>query len=331
MRILVTGGLGFTGSHLVDLLISEGHDVTVVDNMTTNVIDYESRCDVILESVSEAVSFFPRNVDIVFHLASVVGPAGVLEHAGSMGMSIVNNVVKLRDFCIENNSLFIDVSTSEIYGHTEILHEDADKICSKYEIRTEYGVGKLLSEIAVVNKAKVEDRLKYHIVRPFNIAGPRQQPDGGFVLPRFVVAALTGQPLTVFGNGTQERAFTDVRDVCEAIVKIAFSELRNEIWNIGNDNNRVSIGLLAKYVVEEVKKRYPDKDPEVINIDPREIHGSLFSEVADKLPYVMKIKRLIGWKARIPLTQTISDTVDFYDEKIKSGYFFDMGVKSAKN
>jgi len=327
VNIIVTGGLGFTGSHLVDLLVSERHKVIVVDNMTTNVVDCGNRSDVIIESVSEAVEFFPKDIDIVFHLASVVGPSGVLEHAGSMGLSIVNNVVKLRDFCIENNSLFIDVSTSEIYGHTKILHEDADKTCSKYEIRTEYGVGKLLSEIVVVNKAKVEDRLKYHIIRPFNIAGPRQRPDGGFVLPRFVVAALTDQPLTVFGKGTQERAFTDVRDVCEAIVKIAFSDYRNEIWNVGNVSNRISIKLLAEWVMKEVKRRYPDKEPRLINIGPREIHGPLFSEVVDKLPYVAKIKELLDWKAQILLEQTIVDTVDFYDEKIKSGYFFDMGVK----
>ena len=330
MNIIVAGGLGFIGSHLVDLLISEGHNVIIVDNLTTNVIDYKKGCYTIFKSVNEAIRSFPSYVSVVFHLASIVGPVGVLGHAGSIGLLTVNDVAMLRDFCIDYNSLFVYVSTSEIYGHTQILHEDAKKVCSKYEVRTEYGVSKLLSEIMIVNKSKIEDRLKYHIIRPFNIAGPRQQPDGGFVLPRFVIAALTGQSLTVFGDGTQRRSFTDVRDVCEAIVEIAFSDFKNEIWNIGNENNETSINLLAQYVIEEVKKRYPNKDFGVINVDPKKIHGSLFSEVGDKLPYVWKTKRFLGWKAKISLKQTISDVVDFYDEKIKNGYSFDIGIKDAK-
>jgi nucleoside-diphosphate-sugar epimerase len=314
MRILVTGGLGFIGSHLVDLLVSDiRHEVTILDNKSSNVINFDDRCEVLIESVDKPV-YLPTT-DIVFHLASVVGPAGVLQHS-NIGSSIINGTKNLIQSCIENNSLFINISTSEIYGHSNILREDSDKVCSgEYQVRTEYGMAKLLAEIMTVNKAKVID-LKYQIIRPFNVAGPRQLPDGGFVLPRFVIAKLTDQPITIFGDGLQIRAFTDVRDVCDAIVKIAFCKYENEIWNVGNAANEMSINELAVKVAGE--------EGNFIYVDPQKLHGPLFAEAENKVPYTEKIETKLGWVPKISLSKTIADTMEYYRRKIDEGYEFDV-------
>lgn len=325
-KVVVTGGLGFIGSNLVDILLDKGIEVIIVDNKISNSINesmFNNKCDILLLNVEDAVSRFPKDIDHVFHLASFVGPSGVLKYAGEMAKVIINDTIKVRDFCIESGAKFIDISTSEVYGHTGLLKEDSQKIYPGiYQVRTEYGAGKMAAEISVVNKAKVNKRLKYHIIRPFNVSGPRQRPNGGFVLPRFVIAALTGQPITIFGDGNQERAFTDVRDICEAILQIIDSKYINEIWNIGNIKNRMTINNLSHLVVSRINKKHPEIECEIIHVDPKEIHGSLFAEAIDKVPYTNKINNMIGWEASYSIKRTIDDLITFYEEEIKNGYTF---------
>lgn len=325
-KVVVTGGLGFIGSTLVDMLLDKNVEVIIVDNKISNTVDedfYKDRCKVIIENAGESVKYLPNNIDHVFHLASFVGPYGILKYAGEMAKIIVNDTIEIRDFCIKNSAMFVDISTSEVYGHTGKLKENSQKIYpGDYQIRTEYGAGKMAAEISVVNKARVEEKLKYHIIRPFNVSGPRQKPDGGFVLPRFIISALTEQSLTVFGDGTQERAFTDVRDICEAILQIISSEHINEIWNIGNIYNKMTINELADKVIDYVIKRYPKTLFDKIYIDPKTIHGPLFAEAIDKVPYTNKINKLVKWKPRYSLEKTINDLIDYYEEKIKNGYEF---------
>jgi len=322
-KAIVTGGLGFIGSHLVDMLIKNGVEVFIVDNKTSNVIDGDDRCKVMVMSVNDSINnkFLPTDADVLFHLASFVGPSGILKHCGEMGNSIVNDTYNLGNFCVKNDILFVDISTSEVYGHKSLLDENSEKIYpGKYKVRTEYAAAKMLGEIIIVNKAKVSN-LKYHIIRPFNVAGKRQQPDGGFVLPRFVISCLTNQPVTIFGDGEQERAFTDVFDVCNAILKIVEYKESN-IWNIGNAGNRMTINELANRVIDHVIKRYPKKMFETIHVDPKKIHGHLFSEAIDKIPYTEKMERLLNWKPKVSIDKTISDIIDYYEEKIKNGYEF---------
>jgi len=324
LKALVTGGLGFIGSHLVDRLLSDGWDVVVVDDKSSHVREGDQRYRMVQGRICDVVPFEFSNDDIhvVFHLASFVGPAGILKHAGQMGPRIIEDAVRVIDFCMEKDALLIDVSTSEIYGHAGVLDESSEKVCpGKYKVRSEYAVGKLLSEIVIVNRSRI-NKVKYHIIRPFNVAGPRQKPDGGFVLPRFVVAALTDQPLTVFGDGSQRRAFTDVRDICDAIVTIAASGYKNEEWNIGNPKNEMTISDLAAMIIAKV-----EEECKIVQVDPKDIHGWLFEEAIDKIPYTRKIEDLLGWKAKLSIGQTIVDIIDFYREKIKSGYYFDMGYQ----
>ena len=318
MRILITGGLGFIGSHLIERL-SE-YELVIVDNKTTNVID-DADCEVIVASIEDIDLAELGEFDVIYHLASFVGPAGILAHSGMIGPVMVENTNKLISLAASNHALLVDISTSEIYGHTQALYEDSPKVCSgAYEVRTEYSVGKLLSEIMVVNSARA-GKFQYQIIRPFNIAGPRQKPDGGFVLPRFVIAALTGQSLTVFGDGTQRRAFTDVRDICDAIMLISKSSKTNTAWNIGNPANEMAINDLANVVVEQVGAG------KIVHVDPKDIYGDLFSEVPDKIPVIDKVKKEIGWKPTRLFMRTVSNVIDFYRKRVNEGYTYDMGGK----
>ncbi|MEX2303051.1 MAG: NAD-dependent epimerase/dehydratase family protein [Bryobacterales bacterium] len=311
MKSLVTGGLGFLGSHLVDVLLEKGDEVTIVDNLSTNAVPqegYTGRCRVLDLSVEDYEC--DETFDVVYHLASVVGPAGVLTHAGRIGYSIMVETDKLISMCSKQNAKFVLISTSEVYGRDGVFAENVDKIVPGIvSVRTEYGAGKLLAEIATINRARVIP-LKYHIIRPFNISGSRQKPDGGFVLPRFVVQAVKGEDITVFGKGTQLRAFTHARDISEATVGLAHSDLASDIWNIGNIRNLMTINELAEAV-----KKACGSSSKIVHLDGKEIYGPLYEEAFDKLPNITKIETHLGWKPRFTLDEIIQDVVAYYTKR----------------
>jgi nucleoside-diphosphate-sugar epimerase len=305
---LVTGGLGFIGSHLVDRLISDGCSVTIVDDMTSNSVQPDDN-DVYNNAAVErcrVMDYEPaESYEYIFHLASPVGPAGILKYAGDMGMMILSNTLYLAQLSVEQCATFVLVSTSEVYGKSEISSERDNKIVpGEVAVRTEYGVGKLLAEICVINKAKVTP-LKYHIIRPFNVAGPRQRSIGGFVIPRFVEAALAGKPITVFGTGEQRRTFGHVLDIVDGIVKVAFSDYSNEIWNLGNPNNMCTIYELALLVKRLVHSASP-----IFRVDPKTIYGELYEEAFDKNPDITKARSWLSWQPRRDLEQIIQDVID---------------------
>jgi len=322
-KAIITGGLGFIGSHLVSLLLKNNVECFIVDNKSSNVVEKIDGCEVLVSNVEYCFGHLPDDADVIFHLASFVGPSGILKYSGEMGNTIVNDTYRLGNFCVKHKMMLVDISTSEVYGHKSLLDESSEKIYpGEYQVRTEYAAGKMLGEIITVNKAKVSD-LKYQIIRPFNVAGKRQQPNGGFVLPRFVISALTNQPITIFGDGQQERAFTDVNDVCNAILEV-IKYKESSTWNIGNPGNRTTINELANRVVKHVKKRYPNKSFEFMHVDPKTIHGELFSEAVDKIPYTAKMEGILNWYPKVPVDKTISDVIDYYEDRIEKGYEFNI-------
>ena len=256
-------------------------------------------------------------VDLVLHLASPVGPVGVLKHSGNMARIILDDIYWAINAAKHSNCPLVFISTSEIYGHRDeksYLEEGSDKVLhGEFTVRNEYAIAKLLSEIVLTNQAKINPDFRYQIIRPFNVTGKYQLPDGGFVLPRFVNQALSGEDITVYYDGLQLRAFTWVKDIVDGIylTSIADDKDWNEEWNIGNEKNERTILYLAERV-----KEITNTESKIVNVDPVELHGPLFAEAPEKIPNSEKIKERLGWKATKGVDEVIQEVVEYYQSGV---------------
>jgi nucleoside-diphosphate-sugar epimerase len=322
-RILVTGGFGFIGSTLVEKLVAgPGNRVHVVDNLSTSPIDVGAFLGLLRDPSNLTYNLCsidqycrsgrPRpTFDEVYHLASVVGPVGVLEHAGRITRMIVDDIYHVMDIAAADGARVLDVSTSEVYGggRDGYCSEDYTKIIPpKVTVRLEYAVGKLAAEIALVNTSRVTG-LHATIIRPFNVAGPRQAPRGGFVLPRFIGQALRGEPLTVYGDGSMVRAFTHVRDIVDGLILTMERGRSGEAYNLGNPENKVTILGLARRVLEVSGSR-----SRIEFVDPKALFGPLFEEANDKYPDAKRATGELGWCPRRGVDEVITDTLRYIRE-----------------
>ena len=320
-KVLITGGLGFIGAHCIEKWKGSGWDVCVVDNMSTNAIpiDHEllEGVQVIDENILDVDYKTLPKVDLVLHLASPVGPVGVLKHSGNMARIILDDIYWAINTAKHNNCPLIFISTSEIYGHRaekSYLKEEDDKVLhGEFTVRNEYAIAKLLSEIVLVNQSRINSDFKYQIIRPFNVTGEYQLPDGGFVLPRFVHQALNSEDITVYYDGLQLRAFTWVKDIVDGIYLTTVAEDKNwnEEWNIGNELNERTILYLAEKVKEITKT-----DSNITHVDPTELHGPLFAEAPEKIPDSEKIKERLGWKPTKGVDEVIQEVVEYYTKGV---------------
>lgn len=315
--IIVTGGFGFLGSHLIDLLLAErDNHVHVVDNLSTsplpleNLLDEFDEPDRLTYSVADVAAFCQswdgERCDEIYHLASVVGPAGVLPHAGRIAASIVNDTMAIANLALRYGAKLVDVSTSEVYGGGQngFCSETMSKIVPpKSSARLEYALGKLAGETALLNLCETQG-LEARIVRPFNVTGPRQSGRGGFVLPRFIGQALANADITVFGDGRQIRAFTHVKDMVAGIVCAMRNGKKGEVYNLGNPANRCAILELA----EEVKK-LSGAASRIVFVDPQTIYGPLYEEANNKFPDASKALAELDWEPRYGRHKAIEDTL----------------------
>jgi nucleoside-diphosphate-sugar epimerase len=316
-KILITGGLGFIGSHCVELWDKLGYEITIIDNLSSNALPKEhsifNNCNIIINDLLDVDYKTLNNFDIILHLASPVGPVGVLKHSGKMASIIIDDIYWAIKVAKHNNAPLIFVSTSEIYGHREtktyLKENDYKKLIGEYTVRNEYSIAKLLSEIAIVNNGKIDESFKYQIIRPFNVTGKYQLPDGGFVLPRFVEQALNGDNITVYYDGLQVRAFTWVKDIVDGIylTSTAPNEFWNQEWNIGNEVNEETILYLAEKV-----KNICNSNSDIVHIDPTLLHGKLFSEAPEKIPNSEKIKSNLGWNPTKGIDEIIQEVINYY-------------------
>ncbi len=318
-RILVTGGFGFVGGHLIDVLTQDNTNaVHVVDNLSSSPIPYSillaelgSRPNLTYDiaSVRDYCRASPCSEwDQVYHLASVVGPAGVLRHAGQITRTIVEDTYLMMDLAERAGARLLDVSTSEVYGGGQdgYCSEDLPKIVpAKTTVRLEYAVAKLACETSLINATAVS-RLDVVIVRPFNISGPRQSGVGGFVLPRFIALAMSNLPLTVFGDGRQLRAFTHVRDIAEGLVAAMEHGATATCYNLGNPSNRTSIDALADLVIEVT-----GSGSQKVYIDPKTIYGPLYAEASDKYPNADLAFRELEWRPRFRIPDIVKQTLQY--------------------
>ena len=321
-RALVTGGAGFIGGHLVERLLTDGHQVHVVDDLSSNPIpleqllhelDHPARLGIWTVPIEDFVSDHRRGTgtyDAIFHLASPVGPAGILPHAGKIVQQVVDDTYRVIALAKQTGARLIDVSTSEVYGGGQggLCREDMRyHIPAQMTARVEYAVAKLAAEAAILNTPDLDAV----IVRPFNVAGPRQSATGGFVLPRFVGQALGGGALTVFGTGGQVRAFTHVTDIADGLVRAWLMGTRRTVYNLGNPANRTTILALAERVIGQVGRGT------ISYTSGQTVYGSAYAEADDKWPDSDKARHELDWQPERDIETTIRDVIAY--EQVKRG------------
>jgi nucleoside-diphosphate-sugar epimerase len=315
-RVAVTGGLGFIGSHVVDAFLAADHEVLVIDSMVGAVIDgseYETRPGVELvrapveDWLAAGGSF--AGFDRVVHAGSLVGPAGILKYAGTIGARIAGSTAAVLDACVEADVPVCTFSSAEVYGRSGLLSEKDDIIvpCG-YNARIEYAAAKTLTEVMTVNSR--HRGLRGIVIRPFNVTGPRQSRAGGFVMPTFVEQAQAGRPLTVFAGGDQVRAFLSATDLTRFVVEFMDAAIDSEhhVFNVGNPGNAITIRGLAHRVNELLGTSSP-----VIDVNPQAIHGPLYQEAEsfEKVP-VLDAATSVGWQPKISLDELILETAEYY-------------------
>ncbi len=319
MNILVTGGFGFLGGHLLELLLADpGAKVVVVDNLSTSPLPlgrlldelgHPSRLTYQIVDVEDFCSRWSGEpFEEIYHLASVVGPAGVLPHVGRIASSILRDTLAVAEVALRCGARMVDVSTSEVYGGGQegYCSETMVKIVPvTTSARLEYAVGKLAAETAVLNLCRAKG-LRARIVRPFNVSGPRQSGQGGFVLPRFLAQAIAGMDLTVFGDGNQIRAFTHVADLASGIVGAMRAGGDGEVYNLGNPENRCTVRELAADAIAVAGSR-----SRIVHVDPKTIYGPFYEEANNKFPDARKAIAELGWTPRFGRHEVVVQTHDY--------------------
>jgi UDP-glucose 4-epimerase len=314
--VLVTGGAGFIGSHLVERLLREGRQVWVVDDLSTGRLENLAavREDPKLHLIVDTILNYPMLSEImsrvreVVHLAAVVGVNRVLEDPVTTITTNVRGTEIILDLCNKYRTKLFVASTSEIYGKGgDKLHEDHDRVMgSVRNWRWAYACTKEMDEFLSV--AYHEKRgLPVIIGRLFNTVGPRQTGDYGMVLPRFVGQALKGAPITVFGDGTQRRCFCHVADTVEAILRLMASpDAVGGIYNIGVEDE-----ITMRDLAEKVKARVGSSS-EVQLISYQQAYGGGFEDMERRQPDIRRIAERVGWRPTRSLDDIIDDTIAFH-------------------
>lgn len=322
MRILITGGAGFIGSHLADRLINSGHQVCVLDNLSTgrleNVAHLSQNRDfqlVIGTILNETlVDKLVERCDVIFHLAAAVGVELIVKKPlESLTTNIKGSEIVLEMAHRYNKKILI-TSTSEIYGKNVKgpLKEGDDRILgSPLKTRWSYSTAKAVDEMLAYVYWK-EKQVPTVIVRLFNTVGPRQTGYYGMVMPRFIEQALSNKPITIYGTGKQTRCFTHVIDVVNALIKLSNEKKAlGEVFNIGSQEE-ISIEQLAKEILKFTKSRSK------IEFVPYETaYEEGFEDMQRRVPDISKIGKYIGFKPTLSLAEIIKDIVGFLKSKHK--------------
>ena len=309
MKILITGGAGFIGSHLAELLISEGNQVIALDNQSTGSaknLNPSSNLEVIKGSIldSNLVDSLMSKVTVCFHLAAALGVKNIVEHPlESLETNIKGSEIVLSA-ATKYQVRTLLASSSEVYGKNpnQPLTEDSDRVLGSPKVaRWSYSEAKAVDEFYAfqLNKQK---KLPVTIARLFNTVGPRQSGSYGMVLPRFVSAAVSNQPLTVYGDGSQSRTFSAVSDVVAALNELLKSDSTiGEVFNVGG-NQLITIKALAEKVI-----KFTNSNSKIEYKTYKEVYGADFEEPNSRVPDINKIKSAIGWSPKKGLDEIISE------------------------
>jgi UDP-glucose 4-epimerase len=320
MRYLITGGAGFVGSHLAEALLRGGHEVFVVDDLSTGSIENirhlktSDRFHYVVDSC-ENVQLMAEMVDAcdrIFHLAAAVGVKLIVDSPVRTIETNVHLTEVMLTLANKKKRPILITSTSEVYGKSNALpyREDGDLVMGATDKgRWSYACSKAIDEFLAIAYWK-EKKLPTIVARLFNTVGPRQTGQYGMVVPNFVRQALAGSPITVHGDGTQSRCFTHVGDVVRALIGLMGSERSyGHVFNIGN-NFEITIADLAKQIREMCGSR-----SEIVFIPYEKAYEHGFEDMHRRIPDIGKIEAAIGWKPTIDLPQILTDVIEYSRRK----------------
>jgi UDP-glucose 4-epimerase len=315
--VLITGGAGFVGSHLSEALLQRGDEVFVLDNLSTGSIDNiahlkaDPRFHYTIDSVTNEplLAEMIDTCDVVVHLAAAVGVKLIVEAPVHTIETNVHGTEVVLKHANKKKKLVLIASTSEVYGKSAEVpfREDADLVLGPSEKhRWAYACSKLIDEFLALAYWK-ERKLPVVIVRLFNTVGPRQTGQYGMVIPNFVRQALAGQPITVFGDGTQSRSFTYVGDVVRAMVALINEPAAvGHVFNIGH-GAEISMNALAEKV-----KSLTSSPSEVVHIPYDRAYESGFEDMPRRVPDTAKLQALIGFRPTVELDEILTRVIESY-------------------
>lgn len=317
MKALVTGGAGFIGSHLVERLLKDGYRVHVIDDLSTGSFDNiaalegDSGFAYTIDSVLDldVMEKLVDDCDVVFHLAAAVGVEYVIEsNLRSMQINI-RGTENVLDLANRGKKKVIIFSSSEVYGKSGDVpfSEDDDSILGATTVtRWSYAVSKAVDEIMALAYYR-EKNLPIVIVRLFNTCGPRQTGKYGMVVPRFVKQSLLGNPITVYGDGSQSRCFASVYDVVDGIMGLNDSDgALGGVFNIGNDQE-VKIIDLAKRV-----KELTGSSSQIRFVPYKDAYERGFEDMMRRVPDLTRIRSAIGYQPKATLSDIIQSVIEYY-------------------
>jgi len=315
-KALVTGGAGFIGSHLTELLLADGWEVYALDDLSTGSRDNvaqlhdDPRFHLIVDTVLShtVVNELVNKVDVVYHLAAAVGPRLIVERPVHTIVTNLDGTENVLDHCARFGKRVLVASTSEIYGDhrtPDPLREDSRRVYGPTtQKRWLYADSKAMDEYLALAYRQERD-LEFVIARLFNTVGPRQSGQYGMVVARFAQAAVSGAPLEIHGDGSQTRTFCHVQDTIRALKGLMDEPSTvGEIFNVGS-RNWISVLELARRVLELTGSK-----SELVYIPYDQVYGLGIDDMLHRVPAIEKIKRAIGWEPRFDLDQILHDVIE---------------------
>ena len=315
-KFLITGGAGFIGSHLAERLVGDGHEVFIIDDLSTgqmaNIrpLKVNKRFHYHIESIANEplMAELIDEVSVVYHLAAAVGVKRIIERPVQTIETNIHGTELVLKHAAKKKKLVLLASSSEVYGKSAKVpfREDDDMVLGPTtKNRWSYACSKAVDEFLALSYHR-ERELPVIVARFFNIAGSRQVGDYGMVLPRFIGNALRGRPLEVYGSGRQVRCFLDVSDLVDALVKLpATKRAVGRVFNIGSDE-AVTINALAKLVRQKVNPRV-----KIVHVPYEKAYEAGFEDLRVRVPDISRIRKAIGFRPRYSLEQIIDRIVEW--------------------
>ena len=315
MRVFITGGAGFIGSHLCDALVARGDEVSILDNLSTgskvNIAHLEGKIKVSQGDIrdKDIVEALIAESELVLHMAAALGVDNILENPiESISTNFYGSEVVLNA-ALKYDKRILIASTSEIYGKNtkQPLSETDDRVIgTPQKLRWTYSDAKALEE-ATAHFLFLTKKLKVTTIRFFNTVGPRQTGKYGMVIPRFINAAMKNQSLKIFGDGSQSRVFCHVSDSVKAILSISINDKTiGEVFNIGGEGE-ISILELAKLIIKQT-----DSKSKITFTNYEEAYAAGFEEMARRVPDISKLTKFTGWQPKLSLETIIDDVSKSY-------------------